>query len=148
MRAAFLLPNPMLPDEYFAVNQVDHFVINLNKRVKHSLLSNPGIYSVRVATFRGDSTFKINEIEDKKEEESFLKRMGNPVRNSKLAAAAEKAHLLTEELRSNGVEAYEFHDRHESYVCVGSYDWISKAGANGTKYNNPEIVKVIKYAKG
>ena len=147
LRAAFLLPNPMLPDEYFAANRVDHFVINLNKNVKHSLLDNPGIYSVRVATFRGDSTFNINEIKEKQEEESFLKRMGRPVRKSKLAEAAEKAHLLTDELRRNGVEAYEFHDRHESYVCVGSYDWISRADANGVRINNPEIVKVINTLK-
>jgi len=145
--AAFLLPNPMLPDQYFAANKIDHFVINLNKKVKHSLLDNPGIYSVRVATFRGDSTFQIHEIEQKEKELNLLKRMGKSVKKSKLAEAAQKAHLLTEELRSNGVEAYEFHDRHESYVCVGSYDWISKTNPNGVDVNNPDIVKVINTLK-
>ncbi len=134
LSAAFLLPNPLLPDEYFEANRVDHFVLNLNKNVKHSLLENPSTYSVRVATFRGESTFQLNEIKEKEREQNFLKRAGKPLRSSKLAEAADKAHQLTVELRRMGVDAYEFHDRHESYVCVGGFDWISKQDASGAKF--------------
>ena len=142
LSAAFLLPNPMLPNEYFEANKVDQFVMKLNRNVKFSLLDNPSTYSVRVATFRGDSTFKLNEIEEKERELNFLKRLGRPGQESKLNQAAANAHLLTEELRKRGVEAYEFHDRHESYVCVGGYDWISKKNGR-SDVNNPQIVKVI-----
>ena len=37
-----------------------------------------------------------------------------------------------------GVEAYVFHDRFESYVCVGSFEWIKK-----NNQQNPQVVKLI-----
>lgn len=141
--SAFLLPNPLLPDEYFAANRVDHFVLNLNKNIKYTLLDNPSTYSVRVATFRGELTFQLNEIKEKEREQTFLKRSGRPLRSSKLAEAADKAHQLTAELRRLGVDAYEFHDRNESYVCVGGFDWISKKDPSGETTLNPDVVKVI-----
>ena len=52
--------------------------------------------------------------------------------------AAAKAHRLTSELRKMGVEAYVFHDRFESYVCVGSFEWIKK-----NNQQNPQVVKLI-----
>lgn len=143
LSAAFLLPNPLLPDEYFKANRVDHFVLKLNKNVRHSLLENESTYSVRVASFRGDSTFKLNEIDQKEREHKFLKRMGKPVGESKLAQAADNANKLTKELRRLGIEAYEFHDRHESYVCVGSFDWISKTDQSGKKIFNQDVIKTI-----
>ena len=39
LRAAFLLTNPMLPDEYFNVDAVDSFIMDLNKGIKFSLFS-------------------------------------------------------------------------------------------------------------
>ncbi len=147
MRLAFLLPNPLFPDEYFDSVRVDSFVLNLNKRVKHSLLNNPQRFSVRVATFRGSSTFAINESDKLERERGFLKRLGKPVVNSKLADAAAKANRLTEELRKLGVDAYEFHDRSESYVCVGGFDWVTRSrGGQGTY--NPEVARVVNKFKG
>ena len=43
-----------------------------------------------------------------------------------LVRAAEKAHKLTSALRFKRWEAYEFHDRHESYVTVGSFDEMDR----------------------
>lgn len=126
--AAFLIANPLLPDEYLRREGLDEFVLKMNRGVKHSLLKCPKIYSVRVATFRGKSTFKENDIE-----EGAVERM---------AIAADNAHLLTKELRRRGLEAYLFHDRFESYVCVGSFDYISRGDEN-----NPDMVKVIKAFK-
>ena len=40
--------------------------------------------------------------------------------------AGENAHKLTVALRSKGWEAYEFHDRYESYVTVGSFDDLQR----------------------
>ena len=42
--------------------------------------------------------------------------------NHTLEEAAENAHILTESLRQQGYEAYEFHDRDQSIVTVGSFD--------------------------
>ncbi len=140
LRAAFLLPNPMLPDEYFNVEAMDSFVMDLNKGIKHSLLDCRSLYSVRVATFRGDSTFELSEIEAQETEQRWRLKFKKPVRDteSKLALAAAKAHRLTHELRKMGIEAYEFHDRFESYVCIGGFDWIKK-----NNQQNPAVVELI-----
>ena len=63
LKAAFLMPNPMLPDQYFEARKIDETVIKWNTKTKYSLLKNPGNYSVRIATFGGDSSFQQNEIE-------------------------------------------------------------------------------------
>lgn len=143
MRAAFIMPNPKLPEEYFANRGIDHFVMNMNKGIRHSLLNCPGRFSVRVATFRGDSTFRTNEIRQKQQELEQQRRFGKPVVDSKLAMAAERAHLACAELRKKGVEAYEFHDRYESYVCVGSFDWATRKLPSGKDELNPEIERII-----
>ena len=148
LRNAFLMPNPMLPDEYFDAYQVDPFVLKMNRDVRFSLLKNPSLYSVRVATFRGESTFEVDEINRKEREMNLLKRMGKPIQGSRLAEAFEKANKLTEELRRQGVDAYEFHERNESYVCVGGFDWISKDNSSGQKVFNPDVVAVIQKFKG
>ncbi len=149
-RAAFLLPNPLLPDEYFESQKLDDFVIKLNKsrEIKHSLLNNPGVYTVRVASFQGESTFNLGEIEETERELKWLRRNKKKVQSSKLAEASMKAHLLTQEFRKLGVEAYEFHDRNESFVCLGSFDWIVREDGQGNKTQNPEVVELILKYKG
>lgn len=146
MRAAFLLPNPLLPDDYFNNQGPDEFIMELNKHVDNSLLDCPGKYTVRVATFRGDVTFNVKEIEEKKNELSLKQLLGKPA-ESKLAIAGEKAHRLTEALRKRGVEAYEFHDRYESFVCVGSFNSVGTRRDDGKTDVNPEIYKVIEIYK-
>ena len=148
MGAAFLLANPLLPDEYFAAHQVDRFVLKLNKGYKHSLLDNPSPYSVRVATFAGDSTFETNKISEAQNEQTWRLRNGKSIQESKLAIALAKAHRLTIELQRLGIPAYEFHDRAESYVCVGGFDWLKRTNSYGEEVQNPEIVNVIELFKG
>ena len=58
MRMAFMIPNPLLPSEYFNRPQLDSFVIEMNSDVKHSLLDCQGRYSIRVATFTGAGGFR------------------------------------------------------------------------------------------
>ena len=145
-RAAFMIPNPTLPDEYFSGDGIDHFILNLNKNVKNSLLDCPKEYSVRVATFRGDVSFNLKDIEEKKKEVKLKKMLGGGVK-SKLAEAADKASRLCGALRKRGIEAYEFHDRHESYVCVGSFDWVGKPRRDGKQEINPYVLKVIEMYK-
>jgi hypothetical protein len=148
MGSAFVLPNPVLPDEYFAASPIDTTILKLNKGIDNSLLDCPGNFSVRVATFRGDSTIQLNEIEEEENKFKQMLRIGKPIAQTKLAEASIKCHTLCTELRKLGVEAYEFHDRSESYVCVGSYDWISKEDGTGGKIFNPEIEKTILLFKG
>jgi hypothetical protein len=149
LRAAFLLPNPTLPDEYFQARKVDHFVLDLNKKFKkHGLLKNPGIYTVKLATFCGEVSLDLNKIHEKQQEQSWRIKNKKSLTSSKLVDAAKKATLLTRELRAKGIEAYEFHDRHESYVCVGSFDWLSQVDAAGNKRSNPDIVETILKFKG
>ncbi|MEN6558757.1 MAG: hypothetical protein ABFC54_11315, partial [Thermoguttaceae bacterium] len=55
MGRAFLVPNPMLPPDYFAQrNVVDPLVADMNKSAEFNLLECPGRYTVQVATFRGE----------------------------------------------------------------------------------------------
>jgi hypothetical protein len=143
MGQAFLIPNPLLPEEYFARQQADTVILNLNKDIKYGLLSCPAPYSVRVATFRGEVTFDLSKMEQWEQEEKRLLKFNQAQSKSKLAEAGEKAHHLTNELRKQGIEAYEFHDRSESYVCVGSFDWVRRRGADGKEEWNNEVVETI-----
>lgn len=148
LRSAFLMANPLLPEEYFAARRVDKTILDLNSGLKYSLLNCPGDYSVKVASFAGSSTMVQSEMEKIRQDEQLKKRNRQSVTESKLADAAKKATLLTIELRRQGYEAYEFHDRFESYVCVGSFDWVSEEDKNGRQKINPEIEKTIATFKG
>jgi len=117
MRNAFATTNPMLPQEYFMTPEVDSFVMELNQPWKHNLLENPGKFTVVVATFSGLST-----IADGKRDKEFTP---NEDRMIKCAMLADK---MARELREDGIEAYQFHDRHASMVTIGSFD---RLGANG-----------------
>lgn len=148
MRAAFLLANPLLPDEYFDAITVDPFIVNLNRRIAHSLLKAQGMYTVRVATFRGDATFDLSKMEEIEKDQSWRMKNNKPLESSKLVEATVKAALLTKELRRLGVEAYEFHDRTESIVCVGAFEWWMKPDASGNPSYNPEMLKTIESFQG
>lgn len=149
MGAAFMLANPLLPDEYFNTQPVDEFVLKMNRNssIKNSLLDNEGFYTVRVATYRGDTTFELDRMQQDTQDQNWRMQRGKSITESKLAVAMARAHRLTIELRKLGVEAYEFHDRHESYVCVGGFEWLKKQ-ENGREIQNPKIVETIQVFKG
>lgn len=142
MAAAFLMPNPLLPEEYYAAPPLDDVILKANRGIQYSLLDCPGSYSVKVATFRGATTFSPHEIERRQKEYEDMLNSGRGITDSQLVEAAENAHLMTVALRKMGVEAYEFHDHHESYVCVGSFDWAKQQTASGIQ-TNPDIANVI-----
>jgi hypothetical protein len=141
------MPNPMLPDDFFENRTLDDVLVKLNKGERHNLINCPGRYSVRVATFKGEQTFTAREIERKEQEFRELQRSGKALSESKLAEAGAKASLLCAALRKKGIEAWEFHDHHESYVCVGSFDWASRAVDYGPDELNPEVAEVIRQFK-
>lgn len=133
MGSAFITRNPALPEQYFAPKGIDSLVVKMNRGVKYSLLENPGRITVKIATYRGQSTFNT-------EEGAAPIRRGN--QPTKLELAAERAHQVCTALREKGVPAWEFHDRYESIVTVGSFDELEQKAANGSQIN-PGILSVI-----
>jgi len=133
--SAFKTRNPILPREYFVSGGINPMVLEMNKGVKHSLLTCPGKYSVRVATFRGNVVL----------DQSRIQRIAsnNERMESRLAQAAEKAHSLAVALRQRGVQAYEFHDRHESIVTIGSFDSVGTPRQDGPTEINPSIWRIM-----
>lgn len=134
MSHAFITTNPLLPDEYFVPKGVDNLVKEMNAPVEYSLLKCPGKYTVKVATFRGQTVIDPREIKNIE---------NGKVPTHQLEDAAETAHKLTTALREQGYEAYEFHDRHASIVTVGAYDSIGSTGQNGKFEINPQAQAII-----
>ncbi|TWT96609.1 hypothetical protein Pla108_23780 [Botrimarina colliarenosi] len=118
MRSAFMTRNPLLPDEFFAPKGVDKFLEKMNKDLDYTALAIPGRKTIRVATFRGRGTL----VGASQSRSSKSRRKDKEI--DPLVEAAENAHFLCEEMRSKGWEAYEFHDRTESWVSVGSFDKV------------------------
>ena len=159
LHAAIMIPNPLLPDDYFTRQEVDDFVLAMNADVDHGLLDCPGRYTVRVATFTGSGTFASGEEPAPAAGGSFvdmnrfldaLKGSGwrDPQvrgieRESRLVEAADNAHRLTEALRRAGWQAWEFHDRDSSIVCVGSIDQLAVPSAAGRPEPHPEIARIV-----
>lgn len=129
MATAFAAQNPVLPKEYFSPKGLDSFVHSMNKDVENSLLGNPGRFTVKIATFRGASTMQSATGEFKL--------------SNKLVQAAERAHALTTALRKSGVKAYEFHDRYESIVTVGSFEKVGERMADGRIELDPRVYQVM-----
>ena len=136
MGAAFATRNALLPAEVFSCAGVEKFVAEMNEDVKYSLLDNRYKYTVKIATFSGTSTISKDEID------AFRNRKKM---ESRLADAAMKAHRLTLALRKQRVEAYEFHDRHESIVTVGGFVDIRTQGLGGRVTTDPRVLQVMEY---
>ncbi len=133
MATAFVTRNPLLPEEYFDAPQVDSFVHQLNKDKNFSLLECKGKYTVVVRTFEG-----LETVVDGRNDKKFLPSMR---RLDKFAADAAK---MTAQLRADGEEAYQFHDRFKSLVTVGSFDELGRELPDGRFEYSPEIRRVMK----
>lgn len=131
---SFVTRNPLLPEGFFAPGGVDALVVSMNDGLKHSLLECPGKYSVKVATFRGTVVIDQRQVQQ-------IEQTGRM--ESRLAEAAENAHRLAEHLRARQIEAYEFHDRHESIVTVGSFESYGNVGLDGQTELHPAIHRII-----
>jgi hypothetical protein len=124
LAGAFLVPNPLLSDEELATRERDPLLVQLNSGERYSLYECGGKYTLLVARFYGKQvTLKAGEKEPGILD--FLK-------DNDLDNAALGARELVTVLRGkydvspagnfNNVEAYIWHDRHESVVTVGSFD--------------------------
>jgi hypothetical protein len=142
MAQAFFTRNPILPREYFVPKGVDAFVAKMNSGVEHGLLDCPGRYTVRIATFRGKTLIQTTAKDDPAAK-SFWSRPKSDDDNP-LVEAAENAHLLTQELRAHRWEAYEFHDRTESYVTIGSFAQVAQQLPDGRVIAIPEVDRIVR----
>ena len=134
---AFVTRNPLLPQEMFAPSGIDRTIVSMNRGIKYSLLDCPGKYTVRIATFRGRVVIDQKEIRDIEQNDRTMK--------SKLDDAAEQANRLVHLLRKQRVEAYQYHDRHSSYVTVGHFNSLGRPadGIDATEID-PKIYAVMK----
>jgi hypothetical protein len=136
MSAAFVTRNPLLPEEYFVAKGIDPFVLDLNQDLPYTLLKCPGRYTVRIASFRGVDTMKPAEFE---------RLTAQPGKSglTKIDEAALKAAKLCAALRDKGIEAYEFHDRTESIVTIGSFNEVGQPRPDGKTEINPAIHRLM-----
>lgn len=133
---SFVTRNPMMPRSAVAPKQgLDDELVKINERVKYSLLKNPGKYTVRVASFRGEVVIdqqKIHEIESKKDQ-----------LDGRINDTDDKAEAMARILRNKGVEAYVFHDYHESIVTIGSFEDIGHKRADGKIELNRKVAEIM-----
>lgn len=141
MGQAFFTRNPLLPQEYFVPKGVDKFVAKMNEGVDHSLLDCPGRQTIQVATFRGKTILQTSTQDDAAAKSLWGSRKKSD--QDPLVLAAENAHLLTKELRSHGFEAYEFHDRTESIVTIGSFNQTTQQLPDGRVVAIPDVQRIV-----
>jgi hypothetical protein len=135
MSSAFLTRNPMAPKEQKGAPIADKFVYDMNKNVKHGLLDCKQTYTLKIATFTGGVVMDQKVIKELQEGKRQIK--------SRLEEAALKAHELTEALRLKGYQAYEFHDRGASIVCVGGFDSVGTPRPDGRIEINPQAYELM-----
>lgn len=121
---AFLTINPLFTSEEVAKTKRDPMLLRLNSNAQYSILRNKGKYTLVVATFKGRSQTGIGERNYQKALDVF--KPGDT-----LVDGAARAWQVTRMLRDGAFsgsqqgrtfEAYEYHDRFESMVTVGSFD--------------------------
>ncbi|MCA8984700.1 MAG: hypothetical protein R3C12_17320 [Planctomycetaceae bacterium] len=116
LSGAFLTINPLLDPEVVKKNQRDPELIRYNRHYDHSLLDNPGKYTVTVASFYPNSVTLIGSGGNSSKK---LSDKGG------FAEAADQAWQVTRALRERNIEAYVFHDHKRSIVTVGSFESTS-----------------------
>jgi len=136
MSNAFLTRNPMLPEDFFQAPELDAFVRHLNEGKPHSLVDEcSGKYTVVVRTFSG-----FNTIVDGKKDKSFEPS------GERLDRCAADAAEMVRLLRKDGVEAYQFHDRTQSVVTIGSFEDLGRElPGGGFEYDGPILAVMNEY---
>jgi hypothetical protein len=137
MEFAFKSTNPLLPPDYYKSPEVDKFVRKLNEQKpfnENNLLECKGKFTVRVLTLRGLNAYQTWG----RSEESSDKEPSNA-----LEKAAEQAYLFSRALRLAGYEAYQFHDRDQSIVAVGSFNTLGTTDSNNAFVYDPAILGVV-----
>jgi hypothetical protein len=140
MALAFATRNPLLPEDFYKTPEVDKFVKDLNKEKQHAefnLLNCQGKFTVRVAVFSGEDKGIGGWGGANRTEVSDDKKI------SQLELAAERAGLATKALRRAGYDAYQFHDRIQSIVTVGSFNELGKPDQQNRFVYDPMIQEIV-----
>jgi len=116
LSGAFLTINPMLSAEEIAQRKIDPLLLQLNAGRKYSLLSNPEKYTLVVASFHGNA-----QLVSKPSDNDFQigKSLDDAGRNSEILCHALRERNLH---RGRQYEAYVWHERERSLVCVGEFN--------------------------
>lgn len=121
LSGAFLTINPMLSPEEIAQRKTDPLLLKLNSGRRYSLLANNGKYTLVVASFHGkaqlvskssDADFEIGKSLDEagRQAEILCHALREPI--------GEKRTYLH---YGRAFDAYVWHERDRSLVCVGSF---------------------------
>lgn len=106
------LRNPLLPREPDAVDTARlKMLLDLNSDQPYSIYDLQAPVTLRVARFAGVSVAG----------ESRIQIFNKKSKMDGMHLAAQNATILTETMRKMGIEAYVFHGKHASLVCVGGY---------------------------
>jgi len=134
LSGAFLTVNPLLSASDLEQKQsLDPLLVKINNGERYSLFENRGEYTLVIARFYGKHMM-VNPRDEESMANKFFK-------NVTLDDAAESARELVavlhgnydKETGMNNVDAYIWHDQHESYVTVGSF----------TSPNDPAIARYL-----
>lgn len=113
LSGAFLTINPLLDADDVKKRQQDQELLAYNKHYDHSLLTNPGKYTVTVASFYPNSVTQISG------NSSGTKDLRS---NGSFQQAGDQAWQVMRALREKNIEAYVYHDHRKSIVTVGSFN--------------------------
>lgn len=122
LAGAFLTINPLLSPEEARKRKHDPLLLKLNAGMDHSLLDNPGKYSLIVASFYGNSVTQVSARRFAAAQKKFT--VSNAL-DVGMFSAWELVNALRN-ARSYGYdqdfEAYVYHDRHRSVVTIGAFN--------------------------
>ncbi|MGL4594423.1 MAG: hypothetical protein ACRCUY_06805 [Thermoguttaceae bacterium] len=143
---SFAVPNPMMPPNFLSQRGVlDNFIERINKERPFSLLTCPGRYTIRIATFSGKTEMRqdrINSILAGRED------FGKKGKMSELEMGEQAAVELCKSLRKQGFDAYEFHDYYSSIVTVGSFDYYGRELPDGRVELQESVLKLMDQFRG
>ena len=116
LSGAFLTINPMLSADEIAQRKIDPLLLQLNVGRKYSLLGKPEKFTLVVASFRGKAQLVSKPSDNDFEIGKSLDEAGH---NSEILC-----HALRERNLHLGrqYEAYVWHERERSLVCVGAFN--------------------------
>lgn len=113
---AFLTLNPLLSAEEASQQKADPLLLRLNAGRKDTLLTNQGKYTLVVASFKGKSQLVTKTTDTEFEISRSLDEAGHQAEVLCHALRSQKLH------HGRSFDAFVWHDRDRSLVCVGSFD--------------------------
>lgn len=137
-QSSFVVPNPTTPPEQVKKDTgPDPFLKELNSGESFSVYKCRKPWTLAVAVFQSPSVIQTQESS------GFLEKlMGGDSAGERLTASAMNAHNLAEQLRKREYEAYVFHTRNSSVVCIGGYerrdDPLLLRMAQGLRFNGTD----------